>query len=527
MDVSMLADVGRKLLIIFLALAWLTPAQAVGADNCLEAVTWYEKGLALGDNSDTEASHYQKAIQLCPDYFEAHNRLGEVYKAREEYEAAIGAFKKASKGASFAEPHYHLGEIYRMQGRYDLAAQEFKTAIRIKPDFRDAQNQLQYIQKRSGKSDAAAEALLGQVASDTRREPVPLEDRPGPVAIVAIPGPDPIESRPEPVSIERHPLGVPVGARPGTIPNAIFTRIPGMTMPKGSFLFDGQYKYWRQESGLNLEDLEALGAEGRETDVHVAILGIRYGLTNNLTIGVMPKYFLKQVDLPITFPVVGPGRQVAGTGIDAELEVMGFGDTVLLTKYRFLRKGMTHVAAFVQWSIPTGDDEADSEHRGIVRRIPLGSGSFDIAPGIAITTVKGGFTINGNAWYVFTDGRQAGDEVRANLALSFPRWHNFIPVAEVNYRWADTAERDVLYQTQLGQPAVFGPPWARSTGGPQVKETTLTEEGGSTLFLSPGLQFFLMKKLKLEVGVQIPVLKPDDGWAEEAIFHGGLMYYFF
>jgi hypothetical protein len=100
-------------------------------------------------------------------------------------------------------------------------------------------------------------------------------------------------------------------------------------------------------------------------------------------------------------------------------------------------------------------------------------------------------------------------------------------VAEVNYRWADTAERDVLYQTQLGQPAVFGPPWARSTGGPQAKETTLTEEGGSTLFLSPGLQFFLMKNLKLELGAQIPVIKPDDGWAEEVIFHGGLMFYLF
>lgn len=527
MDVSMLADVGRKLLIIFLALAWWTPTHAVRADDCLDAITWYDKGVALGDHSDTEASYYQKAIELCPDYFEAHNKLGEVYKVREDYESAIRAFKEAARSPSFAEPHYNLGEIYRMQGRHDLAAQEFKTAITIKPGFRDAQNQLQYVQKRSGMSDAAIEALLGQVASETRREPVSLEDRPGPTTIAARPGPGPIEERPEPVSIERHPLGVPVGARPGTIPNAIFTRIPGMTLPKGSFLFDLQCKYWRQESGLELEDIQALGAQGRETDVYVLIGGIRYGLTNDFTIGVMPKYFLKQVDLPITFPVVGPGRQVAGTGIDAELEVKGIGDTVLLTKYRFLRKGMTHLAAFVQWSIPTGDEDAEAKHKGIVRRIPLGSGGFDIAPGIAMTTVKGGFTINGSAWYVFTDGRQSGDEVRCNLALSLPRWHNFVPVAEVNYRWADSAERKILYQTQLGQPAVFGPPWARTTGGPQVKETTLTEKGGSTLFLSPGLQFFLMKKLKVELGVQIPVVKPDDGWAEEAIFHGGLMYYFF
>ncbi|MBW1858678.1 MAG: tetratricopeptide repeat protein [Deltaproteobacteria bacterium] len=358
-----------------------------------------------GDSSDTEVSYYQKAIQLCPDYFEAHNRLGDVYKVREDYESAIRAFKEAVKGGSFAEPHYNLGEIYRMQGRYDLAAQEFKTAITIKPDFRDAQNQLQYVQKRSGKSDAAIEALLGQVPSETRREPVSLEDRPGPVAIAARPGPDPIEARPGPVSMERHPMGVPVGARPGTIPNAIFTRIPGMTLPRGSFLFDIQYKYWRQQAGLELEDLEALGADSRETDVHVLIGGIRYGLTNNLTIGVIPKFFLKQVDLPITFPVTGPGRMVSGEGLDAELEVSGLGDTVFLTKYRFWHAGMTHLSAFLQVSVPTGDKDAEAKHKGIVRRIPLGSGSVDFAPGIALTTVKRKFTINSDIWYVFTDGR--------------------------------------------------------------------------------------------------------------------------
>jgi tetratricopeptide (TPR) repeat protein len=43
-------------------------------------------------NGIMEAAYYQRAIELCPDFAAAHNRLGEVYKSRGEYESALKEF---------------------------------------------------------------------------------------------------------------------------------------------------------------------------------------------------------------------------------------------------------------------------------------------------------------------------------------------------------------------------------------------------------------------------------------------------
>ena len=457
----MFVDFGKNLLFILVFMTGLTSGNMVWADDCDEARKWFNEGLALSDNSEREASYYRKAIKLCPDYFEAHNKLGEVYKSLGAYELAVKEFKQAARRPSFAEPHNGLGEIYRMQGRYDLAAEEFAKAIRIKPDFREAQNHLKYVHKRLGKYDFV------------------------------------IESPPE------------------AIPTALFTRIPGMTLPEGQFLVDFQYKYWSQESGLIAGAPVAFGTGSREVDIQAWIGGIRYGLTNNFTIGLIPKYFSKTANVPIP-----------AFGIDAEPEVSGFGDTVFLTKYRLWGKRRTHFSAFHLLSIPTGDEDAEGEDEGVVRIIPLGSGSYDFTPGLAVTTVIEPFTIHSNIWYVITDGRQAGDEFHCDLALVFPRFHNFLSMLELNYRWADTLERRQLFQTRFGFRPIGGGPGA-PVGGPETHETTVSEEGGHTLFLSPGIQIFLSKGLKVELGIKVPIIKPDDGWAEEAVFHFGLTKFFF
>jgi hypothetical protein len=67
-----------------------------------------------------------------------------------------------------------------------------------------------------------------------------------------------------------------------------------------------------------------------------------------------------------------------------------------------------------------------------------------------------------------------------------------------------------LYQTRFG----FQPSGGRRApeGGPYTYETTLDDKGTHTLFLSPGIQFFLTKDLKAEFGIQLPIIRPEDGW---------------
>jgi hypothetical protein len=59
------------------------------------------------------------------------------------------------------------------------------------------------------------------------------------------------------------------------------------------------------------------------------------------------------------------------------------------------------------------------------------------------------------------------------------------------------------------------------------EESTVTEKVGHTLFLSPGVQVFLTEGLKMELGIQIPIIKPDDGWVEAVVLHAGMVKYLF
>jgi hypothetical protein len=226
----------------------------------------------------------------------------------------------------------------------------------------------------------------------------------------------------------------------------------------------------------------------------------------------IPKFFSRTTHVEIPF-----------WGVDAEPEVSGFGDTVFITKYRLWGRRRTHFSAFHLLSIPTGDENAEGENDRVVRRIPLGSGNYDFTPGIAFTTVKEPLTIQADIWYVITSGRQSGDEFHCDVALAFPMLYNFLSTMELNYRWADTARRQQLFQTGWG----FRPDLPEAIPGPFTSETTVTEKGGHTLLLSPGIQVSLSKGLKAEFGFQVPLIRPEDGWVEEIVFHFGLTKYFF
>ena len=77
---------------------------AADAYACDKARKWYNEGLNLSDDSELEAAYYQRAIELCPDFAAAHNRLGEVYKSRGEYESALKEFNQAKKWSLLIEP---------------------------------------------------------------------------------------------------------------------------------------------------------------------------------------------------------------------------------------------------------------------------------------------------------------------------------------------------------------------------------------------------------------------------------------
>jgi Tfp pilus assembly protein PilF len=62
-------------------------------------------------------------------------------EAEEHYRAALGF------DPSCAEAHNNLGNLLRQQGRLDEAMTHIRTALRLKPDYQDAQRNLRILEK--------------------------------------------------------------------------------------------------------------------------------------------------------------------------------------------------------------------------------------------------------------------------------------------------------------------------------------------------------------------------------------------
>jgi tetratricopeptide (TPR) repeat protein len=533
-------------------------------DSCDRAREWYEEGLVLSDNSKREVYCYQQAIDLCPEFVAAHNRLGEVYKNQGKYILSIDAFKQAriqsfssnrfaaSSGskALFLDSVISLGEIYRIQGKYKLAAEEFSKALEIDPLSPAAQNQLQYVYKRMH--------LYDNALSPHNR----------------------------------------------MLENAVFTRIPGMTLPRNTFSFDFLYRTWDQSAPIapfTLDSWRVLSQfifsptlpdelklllftdaliperdpdnpigpledfiqgfliyDERKVNVKVGSLSMRYGVTNNLTLGIIPKFFSKTLDIQFQdFNSLNPP--------DAQTE-NDFGDTELFIKYRIWGKRHKHLSLYTMVNLPTGDivevtgDEplitrtnipdvpdsvTDPEQTKIMltyppesppepytgsyvtetweftRYIPYGSESYDITPGLAFTMGFDPFVFLTNMQYRFTDGEQIGDEFRLNTAVIYPMTRNINVTMEMNYRWkGDVKLKQNITFFKIRPSALNLDPG--TPAGPVAGDIEFTELGGQSLFLSPGLQVMLGSKVKLEIGMQIPVIRQPDGWMEDIVYHLGV-----
>jgi tetratricopeptide (TPR) repeat protein len=106
--------------------------------------------------ADKAIAEYRKAIDLAPEYSEAHNNLGNLLKGQKKFDEAIYHFEESIR--IFPEnpsTHNNLGTIYAMKGDVGKAAIQFTKAIRIKPTYVDARQNLGVAYMQQGRLDAA------------------------------------------------------------------------------------------------------------------------------------------------------------------------------------------------------------------------------------------------------------------------------------------------------------------------------------------------------------------------------------
>jgi tetratricopeptide (TPR) repeat protein len=119
------------------------------ADNApegfnLEVVHFY-KGNAhsLRAEPDEAISEYERAVEINPDFAEAHNNLGVAYAGQGRLDDAIGEFEEAIEKAALddlnrANVYYNLGLCYVKKGETDEAIKALQEAVNLRDNYAPA-----------------------------------------------------------------------------------------------------------------------------------------------------------------------------------------------------------------------------------------------------------------------------------------------------------------------------------------------------------------------------------------------------
>lgn len=129
-----------------------------------EAMTWFKKGEAMigtpKENSEEQADLFRKALQIKPDFIEAHYNLGLIYLSQKKQEESAREFDAVVtlnpdfEGPNSASIYQLLASIYRDLGRNSDAIAALQNGVKRQPKNLVMWKALAYLQLHE-KDDAA------------------------------------------------------------------------------------------------------------------------------------------------------------------------------------------------------------------------------------------------------------------------------------------------------------------------------------------------------------------------------------
>ena len=107
-------------------------------------------------NLDAAIASYKSALQLKPNYPSAHNNLGNALKQQGNLDAAIASYNSALQfNPNYPDAHYNLGNALNQQGDLDAAIASYNSALQLQPNKPEVHNNLGNALKEQGNLDAA------------------------------------------------------------------------------------------------------------------------------------------------------------------------------------------------------------------------------------------------------------------------------------------------------------------------------------------------------------------------------------
>lgn len=94
----------------------------------------------------------QKATEIEPEDFEAHNNLGNSLKNLGQLQEAVNSFKKAiSINPNYSQAYFNLGNVFNRLGETNKAIKYFRKAILLNTNYTNAYNNLGLLLKNTGR----------------------------------------------------------------------------------------------------------------------------------------------------------------------------------------------------------------------------------------------------------------------------------------------------------------------------------------------------------------------------------------
>ena len=140
------------------------------------AVKEFEKGTKAdgAGKKDDAIRHYQKAIQIAPDFYEAHNNLGSDYLSKSDFPNARKEFEQAiAQNQSDAAGYFNLSNVCMLMNDMPSARKYLEEGIRREPESALGQFLLGSLDMKSGKLPDAENALRQSI----RFDPVMVQPR--------------------------------------------------------------------------------------------------------------------------------------------------------------------------------------------------------------------------------------------------------------------------------------------------------------------------------------------------------------
>jgi len=147
-----------------LAVEYISKAIEIQPDY---AEAHYNLGKALKDLGRMEESvaSYKKAIDIKPNDVDSHYNLANTLKDMERFDDAMASYRKAiSIKPDFAEAHSNLGVVFKELGQLEDAIECYNQALAIYPDYAEAHSNLGLAQQDLGLQDEAMESYRKALA---------------------------------------------------------------------------------------------------------------------------------------------------------------------------------------------------------------------------------------------------------------------------------------------------------------------------------------------------------------------------